>query len=60
MSEFFLGFIAGLVSCGFALITFSLCYVGAKADREFEHDVEQPDIRLTKIKSEHIRSIKND
>lgn len=54
MTEFWVGFLAGVIGSVAPIIAWMFFYVGAKLD-ELEHSEEQPDIRLTKIKSEHVR-----
>lgn len=63
VTEFWLGYIAGLVSCILPFMIIAFFTVGGFADDKRGRDLidheEQPDIRLTTIKSEHVRSIDN-
>ena len=63
MTEFWLGYVAGLVSCILPFMIIAFFTVGGFADDERYRDhrdpEEQPDIRLTTIKSEYVRSIDN-
>lgn len=54
MTEFWVGFLAGVIGSVAPIIAWMIFYVGARLN-ELEHPEEQPDIRLTKIKSEHVR-----
>lgn len=58
MTEFWVGFFAGVIGSVAPIIAWMFFYVGARLDEmnHAESDAEeQPDIRLTKIKSEHVR-----
>lgn len=61
MTEFWLGYVVGVLSCALPLLVIAFFKVGGLADdrryRDYTDYEEQPDIRLTKIKSEHVRSI---
>lgn len=59
MTEFWVGFFAGVIGSVAPIIAWMFFYVGARLDEmnHAEGDAEeQPDIRLTKIKSEHVRT----
>lgn len=55
MTEFWIGFFAGVIGIVAPLLAWSIFYVGFRED-EPEIPEYQPDIRLTKIKSEHVRA----
>lgn len=61
MTEFWLGYVAGILSCIVPFLLIAFFTIGGFADDERSRDLidheEQPDIRLTKIKSEYVRSI---
>lgn len=63
MTEFWLGYASGILSCILPFLLIAFFSVGGLADddryRDHIDSEEQPDIRLTKIKSEYIRSIDN-
>ena len=59
MTEFWVGFLAGVIGSVAPIIAWMILYVGARLDeinRAESYAEEQPDIRLTKIKSEHVRT----
>jgi hypothetical protein len=62
VTEFWMGYIVGALSCAIPLMLLAFFKVGGFADDERYRDYqeeEQPDIRLTTIKSEHVRSYTN-
>lgn len=63
MNEFWMGYIVGALSCAIPLLLIGFFKVGGFADddryRDHIDSEEQPDIRLTTIKSEHVRSYTN-
>lgn len=59
MTEFWVGFLAGVIGSVSPIIAWMFFYVGARLDEVNRAETcaeEQPDIRLTKIKSEHVRT----
>lgn len=61
MSEFAFGFICGAASIIFtSLVGSSLFFLLINRVADEEEPIEQPDIRLTKVKSEYIRVYEND
>jgi hypothetical protein len=60
MSEFTFGFVSGVMSLlvvSALLVALMMVFISAGKREYDEEPEEQPDIRLTTIKSEHIRSI---
>lgn len=62
MSEFMFGFVCGaLAILGASLVLSFLAMMFAEVGaREDDHPIDQPDIRLTKIKSDYVRTFNHD
>lgn len=60
MNDFLFGFTCGAISlAGLSIVVSLFAMIFSKVEKE-DYPEEQPDIRLTKIKSDYVRSYNND